>query len=135
MELAQLDKQTKKQIASDYTQSHRPMGVYQIRNVQNDKIYVDGSVDLVGAKNRFDFYKQTNLNMITELQKDWATFGGSSFVFEELDRIKPREDEPYNPNDKKKYKEEVDTLLQLWLDKLQPYGDIGYNRPKRNASC
>jgi hypothetical protein len=33
----------------------------------------------------------------------------------------------------KKYRVEVATLLELWLEKLQPYDDKGYNRPKRKA--
>lgn len=126
-----LDKQRKKELASAYKQSFRPMGVYQIRNVENGKVYVDGSMDLDGARNRLAFMKQTNLNTIMELQQDWNKYGGDCFVFEELDRIKPREEVLNDTSELKKYKDEVDALLELWLEKLQPYGDKGYNKTKR----
>ena len=126
-----LDKQKKKELSTAYKQSFRPMGVYQIRNVENGKILVDGSMDLDGARNRLDFMKQTNMNTVFELQKDWVAYGAQSFVFEELDRIEPREEFVGDAAELKKYKEEVDALLELWLEKLQPFGDKGYNKLKR----
>ncbi|MBD0384446.1 GIY-YIG nuclease family protein [Paenibacillus sedimenti] len=126
-----LDKQKKKELAAEYKQTFRAMGVYQIRNIENGKIYVDSSMDLDGARNRLAFMKQTNMNAIIELKQDWNEYGRDCFVFEELDRIKPREEFVTVVSDLKKYREEVDALLDLWLEKLQPYGDKGYNRLKR----
>ena len=51
-------------------------------------------------------------------------------MFEELDRIKPFEEIKSDASELKNYKDEVDALLELWLEKLQPYGDKGYNKPK-----
>ncbi|WP_246590714.1 GIY-YIG nuclease family protein [Paenibacillus sophorae] len=126
-----LDKQKKKELASSYVQSFRPMGVYQIRNVKNGKILVLGSMDLTGARNRLAFIQQTNINNINELKQDWNEHGGGSFVFEELDQIKPREETLNDRSELKEYQEEVDALLELWIEKLQPFGDKGYNKPKR----
>jgi len=126
-----LDKQRKKELASAYKQSFRPMGVYQIRNVENGKIFVDSSFDLVGTRNRLDFLKQMDMNTITELKQDWKTYGADCFMFEELDRIKQQEDEVFDEFEQKKYQEEVAVLLDMWLEKLQPYADKGYNKPKR----
>ncbi|WP_179035174.1 GIY-YIG nuclease family protein [Paenibacillus sp. URB8-2] len=126
-----LDKQKKKELASAYAHSFRPMGVYQIRNVKNGKVLVLGSMDLTGARNRLAFMQQSNLNSIHELQKDWKAYGGDSFVFEELDQIKPREETVNDISELKDYQEEVDALLELWIEKLQPFGDKGYNKPKR----
>ncbi|TVY11693.1 GIY-YIG nuclease family protein [Paenibacillus cremeus] len=128
-----LDKQTKKELSAEYTQTFRAMGVFQIRNVKNGKIFVGGSMDLNGFKNRLEFGKQMNTNTISELQQDWNQYGGESFVFEELDQIKPKEEHAGDREQMKKYRNEVDTLLELWLENLQPYGDKGYNRRKRNG--
>ncbi|AIQ63434.1 hypothetical protein PSTEL_10410 [Paenibacillus stellifer] len=127
----QPDKQRKKELASAYAQSFRPMGVYQIRNVKNGKILVLGSMDLPGARNRLAFMQQTKLNSIMELREDWKEYSGDAFVFEELDQIKPREESVADRAELKSYQEEVDALLELWIDKLQPFGDKGYNKPKR----
>lgn len=126
-----LDKQKKKELATNYTQTFRSMGVYQIRNTQNDKILVNSSMDLNGMRNRLEFCIQMNTNTFIELQKDWATFGGKSFVFEVLDEIEPREETVLDATDLKSYRGEVDALLELWLEKLEPYDDKGYNRRKR----
>ncbi|MFL1673658.1 GIY-YIG nuclease family protein [Paenibacillus dendritiformis] len=126
-----MDKQRKKELALAYQKSFRPMGVYQIRNVKNGKILVDGTMDLEGAKNRLEFMKQTKMNGIPELKQDWDAYGGDCFVFEELDQIKPREESVADRSELKKYRDEVDALLELWVEKLQPFGDKGYNKPKR----
>lgn len=128
-----LDKQQKKELSTAYKQSFRAMGIYQIRNVENGKIFVDGSMDLDGTRNRLAFCKQTNSNTITELKQDWDIYGGDGFVFEELDRINPREEVVNDRSELNKYRDEVDTLLELWLEKLHPYGDKGYNKLKRKA--
>ncbi|MGG1551299.1 GIY-YIG nuclease family protein [Paenibacillus ferrarius] len=126
-----LDKNKKKELSSAYAQTFRAMGVYQIRNTSNGKIYVVSSMDLEGARNRFDFGKQMNMSIFHELQKDWQAFGPNCFVFEELDRLKPDDDAPVDATSQKHYRDEVDALLELWLEKLQPYEEKGYNRRKR----
>jgi hypothetical protein len=128
-----LDKQQKKDLATSYKQTYRPMGVYQIRNVKNGKILVDGSMDLDGARNRLAFMKKTNMNSINDLQQDWKTYGGDSFEFEELDQIKPFDEIRGDASELKSYRDEVDALLDLWLEKLQPYGEKGYNKAKRKG--
>jgi hypothetical protein len=32
-----------------------------------------------------------------------------------------------------RYRNELNELLDVWLDKLKPYGERGYNKPKKNA--
>jgi len=128
-----LDKQRKKELAAAYTEQTRPMGVYQIRNTVNGKVWVASSMDLPGARNRLAFMKQAGLNSIHEIKQDWERYGGEVFVFEELDQIKPQQetDTTGAVPDLKQLQEDVELLLQLWLEKLEPYGDKGYNKPKR----
>ncbi|SFE58675.1 hypothetical protein SAMN05216378_3633 [Paenibacillus catalpae] len=127
-----MEKQRKRELGTAYAQSFRRMGIYQIRNVENGKILVLGAMDLDGAKNRLAFMQQTNMNTVFELQQDWNKYGGSCFVFEELDSIKPREEHLNDRSELKKYQAEVDALLELWIEKLQPYDEKGYNRRPRS---
>ena len=39
----------------EYKLSHRPMGVFQIRNTTNGKIFVDSSINVPGKINRHKF--------------------------------------------------------------------------------
>ena len=58
-----------------------------------------------------------------ELLEDWRRYGPDSFSFEILD-VLPESDEP-----RADPKEELGVLESLWLERLQPYGEAGYNRP------
>lgn len=128
-----MEKHRKRELGTAYAQTFRRMGVYQIRNAVNNKILVLGSMDLDGAKNRLAFMQQTNMNTVFELQQDWNKYGGNCFVFEELDSIKPREENLSDRSELKKYQEEVDALLELWMEKLQPFEEKGYNRRPRSG--
>jgi hypothetical protein len=123
------DRQRKKDLVAEYKQTFRPMGVYQIRNLDNGKIFVAGSMNLDAARNRHEFTSLRSAQPpIPELHADWTRDGGTRFVFEELDRLTPREGATATDAELKAYREELDALVELWLEKLQPYGERGYNK-------
>ncbi|SRR6266540_2956064 len=128
-----LDKHRKRELTTAYRQSLRPMGIYQIRNLVNGKIFVDRSIDLEAARNRHQFVTAMDRPPIPELLPDWQIYGGKRFVFEVLDQVTP-EDEVADETVRQRYKGELDDLLELWLEKLQPYGSKGYNKPKKAAA-
>jgi len=125
---AEMKNQNRKEIINEYKQTHRPMGIYQIENKVNGKILVGGSLNLDGIFNREKFTLKMGMHMNKELQKDWKEFGEENFLFEVLEQIKPREEIILNQDDLKKYKYELETLEKKWLEKLQPYGERGYNK-------
>jgi hypothetical protein len=126
-----LDKHKKKELTTAYRQSLRPMGIYQIRNLVNGKIFIDRTIDLEAARNRHQFVTAMARPPIPELLADWQTYGGKQFVFEVLDQVTPADEGVADEATKQRYKGELDALLDLWLEKLQPYGTKGYNTPKR----
>lgn len=101
------------------------MGVFQIRNLENGKVFVGSTMNLAGIFNRFKFELKTGNHLNKSLQKDWNEFGADNFAFEILEEVFPRENPEYN------YKSDVECLEDLWLEKLEPYGDKGYNKPKK----
>lgn len=108
----------------EYKLSHRPMGVFQIRNVTNDKVYVDSSLNIPGKINRHRFQLKAGSFKSRSLQKDWNELGEASFEFETLEPVEPRSDANYD------YATDVLILEDLWLERLEPYGDSGYNERK-----
>jgi len=76
----------------EYKLSHRPMGVFQIRNVTNDKVYVDSSLNIPGKINRHRFQLNGGSFKSRSLQKDWNEHGEASFEFETLEPVEPRSD-------------------------------------------
>lgn len=108
----------------EYKMSHRPMGVFQIRNMANDKAFVDSSTNIPGKINRHRFSLVAGLHKAKSLQADWNEFGEAAFEFETLESVEPRDDLNYD------YAADLETLEDLWLEKLEPYGDKGYNKRK-----
>lgn len=118
-----MDKQNRKDLIEKYKQIKTYMGVIQITNLRNDKKYIDSFPNL---KNRWltiqaqlDMGRHPNL----QLQKDWKEQGPGDFTFEIL--------EEKDTEDITDVRWELKQLEKLWLEKLQPYGENGYNRPPR----
>ena len=114
----------KKSAKLEYKLSHRPMGVFQIRNKTNDKVFVDSSLNVPGKMNRHRFALNAGVFAGKVLQKDWNDLGESAFEFETLEPVEPRDDPNYN------YAADIKVLEDLWLEKLEPYGEKGYNERK-----
>lgn len=100
------------------------MGVFLIRNNLNDKVFLGAGLDLQGIINRHKFQLKNSVHQNRSLQADWNEFGSNNFAFEIVDELTPRDDLEFD------YRAEVDFLEKLWLEKLQPYGDRGYNLTK-----
>ena len=126
-------KKDRKELAREYVQTHRPMGVYQVRNLANGKLLVGSSMDLNGTFNKLKFMLTMGGYPNKELEQDWKTYGEDSFAFEVLERIKPREEIVQNREELAKYKEELKVMEQIWLEELQPYGERGYNKKRRTG--
>lgn len=115
----------KKAAKLKYKASRRPMGVFAIRNLANGKIFVGSSMDLSAIFNRIRFQLYAGAHPNKALEADWKQYGTGKFEFEVLEEIFPREDPNYD------YAADLETLEDLWLEKLQPYGDKGYNERKK----
>jgi hypothetical protein len=114
----------KKELIKQYKQTVQPMGVFQIRNLANGKIYIASSKNLRGMANRFEFNLDIGAHLSKELREDYEKFGRENFVFEIVDTLEPKEDIKYN------YTEDLKVLEEMWLEKLQPFGNTGYNQKK-----
>lgn len=115
----------RKELKLAYKQNPPPMGVYQIKNNINGKILVGSSMNLPGSFNSFRFQLNLKVHRSEALQEDWALHGQEAFSFDILETLKseeiPRED----------WREAVTALEDKWLNTLQPYGETGYNKPKK----
>lgn len=114
----------KKEAKKQYKQTLQPMGIYQIRNIVNGKIFIGSSKNLDGGLNRNRFQLEQGLHMNKQLQNDYNQFGEGKFSFEVLDYLEPKEDTNYD------YTEELKVLEEMWLERLQPYNEKGYNKRK-----
>lgn len=118
----------RKALMREYKDTPKPMGVYRVRNTTNGKSLVGSSNNLPAMLNRQQAQLKMGAHSNRALQEDWNRLGPTAFAFEVLDTLKPREEAGYDPRD------DLRVLEQMWLDKLSPFEDRGYNtRPKRTA--
>jgi hypothetical protein len=107
-----------------YKETPTPMGVVRVYNTANGKSLVEASRNTQASLNRHQFQLKMGVHHNRPLVKDWETFGPDAFRFEVLDTLAPPDTPDYDPaNDLK-------VLEDLWLDKLQPFGEAGYNTKK-----
>src|ERR1044072_1760710 len=113
----------KKEAKQNYKLNPPSMGIFQIRNLSNEKVFVGSSIIVDGIFNRHEFQLKMNGHSNKALQEDWNALGAENFAFEILEELEPRE----NLDDKA----ELTFLEDLWLEKLEPYGERGYNERKK----
>lgn len=110
----------KKELAQQYKEMKKEAGVYQIRNTENQKVLVIATPELK-TMNGKRFQLQMGSYRNDKLQEEWNKYGEEAFVFEVLEVLKEKEDGFFDK------KEELKKLEAKWIEKLQPFGDKGYN--------
>lgn len=120
-----MDADRKRELLEQYKHMKKKAGVYQIRNKVNNKIFVIAAPDLKSMNGK-KFQLEVGSFVNHELQKDWNEYGEDSFVFEVLEELDEDREDFTNKND------ELKILEKKWLEKLQPFGDKGYNKEKHD---
>ena len=99
-----------------------PMGVFQIRNIITNKIFIGSNLHVVAEWNSQKFQLNAGMHSNEELQKDWKELGPENFVYEILEEIKESDNKPLD------YSKEIKTLEKLYLEKFNSSPDKIYNR-------
>lgn len=98
--------------------------MFLIRNAINDKIFLGSGRDLTGIMNRHKFELEHGSHVNRSLQADWNTLGSNHFAFEIVEQLEPSNDPQFD------VKKELTFMEDMWLAKLKPFGERGYNQPK-----
>lgn len=117
-------KREQKELIAEYKQTPRPMGILQIRNLADERVWLSASPNLPGAFNRHRFQLQAGNHPNAHLQADWNQLGEEGFAFEILDELTATGEPGRN------YRDELAALEEMWLEKLRPYDERGYNQPE-----
>lgn len=115
-----MDKTRRKELQEQYKQIKTFMGVTQITNKVNGKIYIAAYPNL---KNKWLSIKgqlSMGMHINSQLQKDWKELGPDVFTYQVLE-----EKEADEVADRRW---ELKKLEKEWLEKLQPFGERGYNK-------
>ena len=117
-----IDGKSRAEIRRTYKETPRQAGVFQVRNLKNGKVLLGSSTNLHGPLNKHRFNLSIGRHENQALQSDWNQFGPDAFAFEILEVIKPSDDPLFCIED------ELTLIEQIWLEKLQPFGERGYNQ-------
>jgi len=116
---------TKKEQKDSYKKLKFKVGVFQIKNIVTQKIFIGSSIDLDASWNRIKMELKFGSYPILDLQNDWKNYGEENFVYEILTEIK-QEDDGLIHN----YRKEAKQLEEMFIDELQPFEDRGYHHKK-----
>lgn len=112
---------TRKELKSEYKTLKTPSGVFQVRNLVNGKIFLGTAQNIPGILNSNKFQLTAGKHPNSRLQTDWNALGASAFAFEALDKL------TVSDNPHQDIRAELAELEGMWLEKLKPYGERGYN--------
>ncbi len=95
---------SQKQIKEEYKFKKFKIGVFQIRNTVNGKVYASSSLNLdaIWNRNKMDLNFGNHRN--SALQNEWKQFGAGNFTYEILAEVVQKDE------DKVDYNKEVKTL-------------------------
>lgn len=116
---------SRKELIREYKERRKPAGVFMIKNTVNGKVLLGSSLNLEGPLNSHRFMLRSGKHLNEALQRDWDAFGAESFVFEILETVPESEDPAFNVD------EELTLLEEIWLEKLEPFGERGYNPDRK----
>ena len=106
----------------EYKNSIQPMGIVQVRNIRNNRVYLTASANTAGTINSIRFQlKMGSFLPSAGLAQDWKELGEENFVIEVLDALKPVDDPAYD------YRDDLKALEAMWMEKLKPFGELGYH--------
>jgi len=110
----------RKELIRKYKDTPRPAGVYRVIHKPSGRTLLGTSPDAPAMLNRIVAQLGWDSFPNKEMQADWNQDGEEAFEFEVVDLLPPPE-EPGSDN-----KADLDTLLELWTDKLKEEGGLLY---------
>ncbi|MGA9121525.1 MAG: GIY-YIG nuclease family protein [Bacteroidota bacterium] len=110
-----------KEMKREYKERKKPAGIFQVKNTVNGKVLLGSSLNLEGPLNSHKFMLTIGKHKNEDLQRDWNAFGPDKFTFDILEVVKVPDDPQFDLDD------ELTLLEQIWLEKLRPFGERGYN--------
>ena len=111
----------RKAAKDEYKKSSPRRGVYIIHNLKNNKLFVGSAFNVDARLNRSRFELTQGVHKNAELQHDFTAIGEKNFSFEVADVLEEKNEQKVDLS------KELQQLELMWLEKVQPFGERGYN--------
>lgn len=105
---------TRKELKEDHKQRKPQMGVFQIKNMISEQLFIDYSTDVQAKWNRHRSELRFGSHRNIKLQRDWKEYGESGFKFELISEME------YQDDSNTDYSNELKMLRDLILEELAP---------------
>lgn len=113
---------TRSELKRLYKENPPKAGIFRITNRTNGRIFIGKAMNVHGKINGQRFELQLGSHKSRTLQNDWNEFGEQNFEFDVVDYLDPVDDPGQDMSG------DLAALEEAWLEKLQPFGEKGYNR-------
>ncbi|MBN1569476.1 MAG: GIY-YIG nuclease family protein [Acidobacteria bacterium] len=121
-ELDLMTNPSKSELKRAYKDNPPAAGIYRITNTANGRVLLGKGMNVRGILNSQQAQLQFGSHRNPQLQQDYNRFGAEQFQFEIIDQLEQSDKTP------QQMQEDLTALEELWLEKLQPYGERGYNK-------
>lgn len=108
------DKLSRKELVKSYKERKTVGGIYMIKNMDTGKLFLESTNNLHGSESQFQFAKSTGQCLNKKLEKYWNEIKGCHFSFEILEELEKKDEQTA-----KDFKEELELLKEMWMDKLK----------------
>jgi hypothetical protein len=113
---------SKSELKRAYKENPPAAGIYRITNTVDGRVLVGKGMNVRGILNSQQAQLQFGSHPNKELLQDYSRLGAGKFIFEVVDELEASNKTP------EEMREDLAALEELWLEKLQPYGERGYNK-------
>ena len=112
---------TKKEIRGAYKSMKNRVGIFQIVNKKDNRIFLEITSDIDRAFNSDLFQLKAGMHSHQQLQNDWNNLGTENFEFRIFDELKIKDTlTPANIN------KELKELLAMYITELKTSGQLLY---------
>lgn len=116
---------SRKDIIREYKERKPTAGVFMVKNMVNGHLLLGSTLNIDGPLNKHRFMLQIGSHRNAAMQKDWKDYGEEAFVFEILETVEPSDEPGFDIG------EELALLEEIWIEKLDPFGEQGYNTDRK----
>jgi hypothetical protein len=112
----------KKELIKEYKNQKHPAGIFAIRNKPDNKMFIGNSLNLPAKIRGITFELELGSHAYHNLSEDYKRLGNDQFEIFVLDEMEVKDET------EKELKKELETLEEMWVEKLKSEGITFYNK-------
>ena len=112
----------KKELIKEYKNQKHPAGLFAIKNIPENKMFIGVSLNLPAKLRGVSFELEHGSHAYHNLAEDYERLGNDQFEIFILDEIEA------NDETERELKKELESLEEMWVEKLKSEGITFYNK-------